>query len=407
MKRVLITAYDVDPYSGSESATGWNYIYNLSKSYNVVAVTRKNNKENIERYRKEFSVGSEELCFEYYDLPRWATFWKKGSRGSMLYYYLWQIGVALVNRNKKDIDLVHSLNFHCDWLPSFLWILGKPFVWGPVSHHEPIPYCFAKEYSLKVAKVEKIKGLIKQAFWRFDPFIYMCRKKAVAIIGGHYLVKKRLRLTSNYIGLSQVASHHLELGGVKTGKDFVIIAVGRIIPLKGFDLVLRGLARFLDENSAKLHKPIYLDVVGDGPYMSYLQKLGGELGLAEYIKFHGWIEKDCVVEKMASSSVFCFPSHEGAGMVVAEALSVGTPIICFDNYGPGTLVDENVAIKVSYKNYNEAVEGISNAISELYFDEYKLTRMSVSAKKYFEENLTWEVKTLEIAKIYEQSFTKT
>ena len=38
---------------------------------------------------------------------------------------------------------------------------------------------------------------------------------------------------------------------------------------------------------------------------------------------------------------FLFPSHEGAGMVVTEALSFGLPVICLDNAGPGELIDSS------------------------------------------------------------------
>ena len=51
---------------------------------------------------------------------------------------MWQLGLALWLRRRRldeDVDVVHNLNFHNDWTPSFLWLLGRPLVWGPIGHH--------------------------------------------------------------------------------------------------------------------------------------------------------------------------------------------------------------------------------------------------------------------------------
>ena len=44
---ILATVYDINPYKGSESGTGWNLVNQISKYNKVIAITRKNNKENI------------------------------------------------------------------------------------------------------------------------------------------------------------------------------------------------------------------------------------------------------------------------------------------------------------------------------------------------------------------------
>ena len=58
MIRVLASAYDINPYKGSESGTGWNFIHQISRFNKVIAITRKNNRGNIEKYIKENSGGS-------------------------------------------------------------------------------------------------------------------------------------------------------------------------------------------------------------------------------------------------------------------------------------------------------------------------------------------------------------
>ena len=97
MIKILITAYDINPYKGSEASTGWNFTIQVTRENKVVAITRKNNKQNIEKYIKENNISTENLEFQYYDLPYWMRFWKKGSRGSSLYFYLWQMFMPILN----------------------------------------------------------------------------------------------------------------------------------------------------------------------------------------------------------------------------------------------------------------------------------------------------------------------
>ena len=71
---------------------------------------------------------------------------EKGPLLSLIYFYMWQFTLALWLKKKKlSFDIAHNLNFHNDWTPTFLWILGKPLVWGPVGHHPKIPKQFLLE----------------------------------------------------------------------------------------------------------------------------------------------------------------------------------------------------------------------------------------------------------------------
>ena len=74
MIKILITAYDINPYKGSEASTGWNFTIQVTRENKVVAITRKNNKQNIEKYIKENNISTENLEFKYYDLPYWMRF---------------------------------------------------------------------------------------------------------------------------------------------------------------------------------------------------------------------------------------------------------------------------------------------------------------------------------------------
>lgn len=48
MKIILMTAYDINPFKGSEAATGSNFTLQIARLNKVVAITRQNNQEPIE-----------------------------------------------------------------------------------------------------------------------------------------------------------------------------------------------------------------------------------------------------------------------------------------------------------------------------------------------------------------------
>ncbi|MBL0191812.1 MAG: hypothetical protein IPQ18_10845 [Saprospiraceae bacterium] len=77
-KTILATAYAINPYKGSEDGMGWNFILQIAKFNRVIAITRENNQEQIEKYILENPDPSyQNIRFLYFDLPFWMRFWKR------------------------------------------------------------------------------------------------------------------------------------------------------------------------------------------------------------------------------------------------------------------------------------------------------------------------------------------
>ena len=91
-KTILLSAYACEPNKGSEPEVGWQWAINLSKlGHSVYVVTRRNNRKNIEKSKK-----NENLNFIYYDLHPWliSLLSRKGNPNfSFLYFYFWQLGI--------------------------------------------------------------------------------------------------------------------------------------------------------------------------------------------------------------------------------------------------------------------------------------------------------------------------
>jgi len=82
---------------------------------------------------------------------------------------------------------------------------------------------------------------------------------------------------------------------------------------------------------AALPFPAVLDLIGDGPERGAWTTLVEELGIADRVRFHGFVPEEELVAAYASAAVFCMPGiAELQSLVTLEAMASGTPVIAAD-----------------------------------------------------------------------------
>ena len=101
----------------------------------------------------------------------------------------------------------------------------------------------------------------------------------------------------------------------------VVLGVGRLVPIKGFDLLIKALPEM-----AKAEPNTRMVLVGDGPERSSLEELAAKLSVRERLTFAGACED--VSPYLAAADVLVAPSrNEGQGRVLVEAMSLGLPVV--------------------------------------------------------------------------------
>ena len=404
MLDIIVTAYAVNPYKGSEDGTAWNWVFQLSKYHRIHLITRENNLPHIERYKEEHPFPHQDnlICYGF-DLPYYLRWWKRGGFGALPYFYLWSKSLpGFIRKQKIEGDIVHALNFHNNWLPSFLWKLDKPFVWGPIGHHDPIPSSFLKAvYGTKSWLGDQAKWKMKQFFWRLSPALKKCAAKADLMLGVNssslsYLKgDKRTKFVMPAIGCKWIPRQETLKGEV-----FEVLSIGRFVPLKGFDLTIKSFGAFYHSLPKEDRNRVRLTLIGKGPKKERILNWIEEEKLGESVRLLDWMPQADLFDLYKKASAFLFPSHEGAGMVVPEALAYGLPIICLDNHGPGESSGP-AGISIPAKEYQQTIQQLSQALQKIYTDPNYQQRLSDSAREHYEYYFEWSGKGSWLAEQYQ------
>ena len=181
---ILLSAYACEPNKGSEPEVGWKWALSLSKrGHSVYVITRKNNKKNIDKYLKTYSLTN--LNFIYFDYPNWVLNIIKGklNPNAYLYILLWQIGIYFTARpyiKKIKFDYIHHVTFVSLRFPSFLSLYNIPFIFGPVSGGDSIPFKLRNKFTF----IENIKELLRDfnnMYIKFSPLINLTLSKSYKI----------------------------------------------------------------------------------------------------------------------------------------------------------------------------------------------------------------------------------
>ncbi|MCK5667377.1 MAG: glycosyltransferase family 4 protein, partial [Thiotrichaceae bacterium] len=329
------------------------------------------------------------------------------NRNSVVYNEEFQVFSVLTARYEHDrvvllgytVDAWHSMNAGYSWLsletdtPVVVSVHGNDFL---------RPYApYSKIGSLDLYKIgflwrfkkqlEVLENFIRQR--RINSLIKKGLSNASIILtNSHYTENALIDKFPSCKGKTSVA-----LCGL--GEDFVqikhiqhnadeplrLITVSRLSERrKNIDIALKALAKI------KVRYQFTYTIIGDGYIRSELEELTKTLNLTSQVSFEGFVEKEKLIESLATSDLFILPSsilpasHEGFGIVYIESAACGTPVLAARLAGAIEAVKENVSgLFVNEPNVQE----IENALVDFF--EQKVTFTPTSCQD-FARGFTWE-----------------
>ena len=138
----------------------------------------------------------------------------------------------------------------------------------------------------------------------------------------------------------------------------VLLAYGRMVEKKGFDVLLRAYAR-LRATGARAR----LIIAGDGPERRALETLATTLAITADVSFPGWI--DDIPRALAGADVFVLPSLlEPFGIAVLEAMAMAIPIVATTTAGPREILDDASAWLIAPGDVGALATALAAAVAD-------------------------------------------
>jgi glycosyltransferase involved in cell wall biosynthesis len=139
----------------------------------------------------------------------------------------------------------------------------------------------------------------------------------------------------------------------------LVVACGRLKPLKGFAHLIDALAE------VRKTTPAHLWIVGEGEQRAELERKIERLGLKNRVRLLGFRQNP--YKYMAAADVFVLSSlFEGFGNVIVEAMACGTPVVATDcPYGPREIIrDGENGLLVEPASADSLARGISRVLAD-------------------------------------------
>jgi glycosyltransferase involved in cell wall biosynthesis len=393
MLKILLSAYACEPGKGSEPGVGWHWVQELAQSgCELWVLTRENNRAAIERELNKNPLSS--VHFVFYDLPEKWRRWKKGVHGVHLYYFLWQIGAFLKARGLARtiaFNWVHHVTFVGIHQPSFMGLLGIPFIFGPVAGGETTPWRLRQGYSIKGHFMEWLRDAWNIVS-RFDPLLWL-----TFFTAKHIVVTSVQTRALVPVPFRKKCTVHLAIGSNMESVDvaplqlnssgFRILFAGNLLDLKGVHLALEAFALLQAKQPASR-----FTIVGRGPREERLKALSHKLGLDGAVDWKPWMSQAELNELYGGQDVFLFPSlRDSGGLVVLEAMATGLPVIALDLGGPGFMVDKTCGFRIETTERDTAsvIGAMAESLQRLSSDPALYTQLSLGAMERASQ-LSWK-----------------
>jgi glycosyltransferase involved in cell wall biosynthesis len=188
----------------------------------------------------------------------------------------------------------------------------------------------------------------------------------------------------------------------RRGARHRIVCVGRLVPRKGFDLVIRAMALLADKGE----DDVELVIVGGADAASFagdpetkrLSELAKELGVDERVHLRGQLPQAHMPAVLRSADlVVCSPWYEPFGIVPLEAMACGVPVVAA---AVGGLTDSIVHGVTGLHVPPKDPEAIAEAVCALLGDPERLQAFGAAGRARVESRYSWARVAAETARVY-------
>lgn len=206
-----------------------------------------------------------------------------------------------------------------------------------------------------------------KAGWIYRKLLKFTLKRADRILStSHVMAKETSQYTNKHIDVTPFGVDtelFRPIPNLRPKDTFVVGNVKTLSPTYGIDILIKAFACVVEKNPSI---PMCLKIAGKGPQEMELKQLAVDLGVADKVEFHGFIQNDKLPDFYNSMSVSVSLSvRESFGVVAVEAMSCECPVVVSDADGFTEVVENGVTgFIVPKRNEEKAAAAIQKFIDQ-------------------------------------------
>jgi glycosyltransferase involved in cell wall biosynthesis len=286
-----------------------------------------------------------------------------------------------------------------------------------IAFHAPFPFIdiglmlgIARDKALVIHWHAEITG---RDLFRpiFHPLLKKSVERADCIIVSHPSIVEHSEYLADYKAKCVVVPYGIDtdfwssrppddeapISGLRKKHPRLIVACGRLVPYKGFDVLLRAL-KLVDA---------HLIIAGSGPRETELRGVATASGVADRVTFAGYLSREQQRQTFGAAGLFVLPSvneAEAFGIVQLEAMCSGIPIVNTDLPTGVPWVARDGLEGLTVTPRDEAA--LAAAMSRLLDDRDLARRLGAAGKARAVSLFGWRKFADDVAKQYRLAFSR-
>jgi len=400
--RLLLSAYACRPNAGSEPGVGWNWATHLAaRGIEVHVLVAKRNQEPIEEGLRLNPIAN--LHFTY--VPTTLE-WSKKNEG--LHYVAWQFAALKAAREltgKFDFQLAHHVTYASLHVPSQLWRLGIPLVFGPVGGGQIAPASMLPYFGAERSR-EQLRSWVTRALRWSPPHRHWLKQMSFVLAANHDTLNmvrsfgctRASLMCDTAIPADYFAEEPRNFG--EPNGVLRLLWAGRMLPRKALPLALDAMK--------VTQQDVTLTIAGDGMDPATVHRMIQDRNLEQRVFWRG---SRLTFQELRTAygqhDAMLFTSiRDSFGSQILEAMAMGLPVISLDLHGAHDFVPDEASLKVPVGNPAETVSNLAKSIAEYAsFAAGRKNQMSKHAWT-FAKTLSWPTRAAFAEALYREVLSK-
>lgn len=335
-----------------------------------------------------------------YEFPLW-PFTKTGF-GYLVEYSYGMIAIALLSLwvlMKEGFDIIHVANPPDCIIPvlSFYKLFGKPVIY---DQHDLSPELYTAKFGGNRWICRLLLAMERCSCWLADHVIVTNESYKELSLQRSSTPEGKITVVRNGPDLGMLDARKIDPELRSKSKN--IIAFAGVTGMQdGLDVLCRALHYLRYELRAS---DFYCIVLGDGDALQATKRLAEELGIADSIRFTGWVDDPALYASYIATSDICvapepFNSYNDCSTFVKimEYMSAGKPVVAFDLRETRRSA-EGAALYARVNDVKDFAQKIATLVAKPDLRE----SMGSIGKQRIREELAWQYSIPGLLSVYER-----